>query len=150
MLSVQREGPAGPEGRGEGAGGTEGPSTGSAPIPAARPTPVRQAMDSSDSPPADATPAEASLEIDGMTVVARLAGRARVGGVSGGAPLLLIRFRREGEDAVRREALIVARDLDEITEGRLRAAYRDGRPPASGPRGPIFEEVAGRRSRGGR
>lgn len=109
------------------------------------PTPVRSVMAASP-PPEAAWPAgeETVLEADGVNWTVRVLGRSLAGSASAAAHLLLVGFFHPEDAALpRREALVVARSLAQLTELQLEAAWKTAQAPqAAGTRKPIFPEIA--------
>lgn len=95
-----------------------------------------------------------TVEIDGATWTVKVAGRAAGGAslaVRSTAPLLLLRFSRDGEAGTPpREVLVVGKTLERLTEGQLEQAFATSEP-ASEPGKPheIFPGTSSRRGRGG-
>ena len=85
---------------------------------------------------------EAAVEVEGVRWVVRALGRAGCGR----APLLLLGFFDPLDPREpRREALVIARSLDGLTELQLEAALRSGIPALpAGARKPFFPEIAAR------
>jgi len=97
-----------------------------------RPTPVRALMEADEaarSQVADERPARI-FQVEDEQWLARAAGLGRSGsGQDSGAPLLLLRLRRvAGVKVDEREALVVARTLDELSDEELRRALSASRP----------------------
>jgi len=107
---------------------------------------------------AGAAPAEAPdlgqtvLEAEGSTWTVRVLGRAgRASGVS--APLLLLGFWEEGAVLDRppaREALVVARALEDLPSGALEEALAASQPPRDLEKTPEFFQESGQGGRRGR
>jgi len=118
--------------------------------PEVKPTPVREGVagvpptesetGASAGPVSEAT----SLVIDGVTWTVRVRGRGRLGADTGPAPLLVLGFSLAPEaDVPDREALVVARALEELTPRQLERAFDVSRPPpAPGVRKELFPETA--------
>lgn len=114
------------------------------------PKPVRAAMGDVPAPAEEvsARPApEVVLEADDARWVVRELGRAG----SSKAPFLLVGFFLPGEaDEPRREAWVVAKGLEQLTELQLEAAWRSGGPSVPpGTRRPFFPEIADRGAKDG-
>lgn len=115
------------------------------------PKPVRAAMGSAPTPPEEVSPrpipTEATVEVDGARWVIRELGRS---GSSSASLLLVGFFHPEETDGPRREAWVVAKGLEQLTELQLEAAWRSGRPfVPPGTRRPFFPEIADRSSKDG-
>lgn len=103
-----------------------------------RPTPVRDLMRpdeaeaESSASPSPAPPPSVELEIDGIAWRVEVVGRTRSGTAPDtGAPLLLLRFRRETEGEGReaeREAWAVSRSLSDLSELQLEELFGRSRP----------------------
>ena len=120
--------------------------------PPSPPTPVRSAMAAPPSPEAARQAREeAVLEADGTRWAVRVLGRSSSGSASAAAPLLLLGFfHPEDPDLPRKEALVVARALTQLTELQLEAAWRAGQTPQPpGTRKPIFPEIAAKGGKDG-
>ncbi len=110
------------------------------------PTPARALLgqteeESSGSPKLE----EAVVEVGDDRWTVRVSGRGRTGAATGGAPVLLLTFRKGDAEAPEREKLVVGRALSELSEEQLRRALERGRPPVDpGSRKEIFTEVGGR------
>ncbi|MHB1193283.1 MAG: hypothetical protein ACYC6F_09570 [Longimicrobiales bacterium] len=127
----------------------EGSESKCLPAPVA-PTPVRAAMVPATAAPPEATERPAPdvlLEADGVRWVVRELGRSG----SSKAPLLLVGFfHPEGPGEPRREAWVVARALEHITQLQLEEAWRSGGPSTPpGTRRPFFAEIADRSAKEG-
>lgn len=95
------------------------------PRPAAAPRSVREGMRSGED--VAAAGVEREVEVEGTTWTVVSEGRAHVRAGGGApAPLLLAVFRAEGREP--REALVVGRRLEDVSEDRLIEAYRASRP----------------------
>ncbi len=133
----------GPEGRGD-AHGADGNGAERV-APPSGPRPARLAMGAAPAPAAGAEPApaqEASLEMDGVRWAIRVLGRA---GSSKARLLLLGFFHPEAPAEARREAVVLGRGLDALTELQMEAAFRSSVPHVpSGTRRPFFAEIASR------
>ena len=113
--------------------------------PTSPPTPVRAAMGAS-APPEAARPVgeEAALDADGVCWAVRVLGRSSAGSAAAAAPLLLLGFFHPEDGALpRKEALVVARSLNLLTELQLELAWRTAQAPQpTGTRKRIFPEIA--------
>lgn len=131
--------PAEPEGAG---GSGAGSHRAAAPSPL---TPARAGMGcapASADAPSPAPRAEVSLEREGVRWVVRALGQ----GGSPKAPLLLVGFfHPDDSQQHRREALIVGRAVEHLTELQIEAAWQAGGPPVpTDTRRPFFPEIAAR------
>lgn len=109
------------------------------------PTPVRAVMAASPPPGAARQEGgEATVEADGVRWAVRVLGRSWAGSASAAAHLLLVGFFHPEDAAVpRREALVVARSLTQLTELQLEAAWRTAQAPQpADTRKPLFPEIA--------
>ena len=90
---------------------------------------------------------ELLLDADGVAWVVRELGRSG----SSKAPLLLVGFfHPEAPGEPRREAWVVARALEHLTQLQLEEAWRSGGPSTPpGTRRPFFPEIADRGAREG-
>lgn len=121
----------------------------------ATPTPVRVSLggDAAHSPEdgSGAEPAapEVILESEGRAWAVRVRGRSRGGPSAAPVPLLLLGFFADpADEAPRREALVVARSLEELSPARLEAAFRASlEPGADDVRKPLFPEIASKGSK---
>jgi len=130
-------------------GGTPGQAdAGRRDAPAAPPTPVRAAppVAAAPSEPARASAADVELEAGGERWTVRVIGRSVSGPALAPMPFLLLGFFLADEPAApRREALLVGRDLADLTDLELLAAWHSGRSPRpAGERRPFFPEIAGK------
>jgi hypothetical protein len=118
---------------------------------AAVPKPVRAGLEPESPPPAAAMAevVEVSLELDQETLAVRVRGRARGSTSQGAADLLLLGFHREGEEEPVREAMVVARRLEDLSPLQLEEAWNEGREPRD-PNAPseLFPETSRNRGRG--
>ena len=90
-----------------------------------RPQNVREGMPGAEEPP-EIDVDDRVLEVDGEAWTVRAEGRARVG--RGRSPAHLIQLVFRSDDGTEREALAVGQRLEELTEHRLREAFRTARP----------------------
>jgi hypothetical protein len=100
-----------------------------------RPTPVRVLMEADEAAESQAAaerPAR-TFQVEDEQWLVRAAGFGRSGsGQDSGAPLLLLRLRRvAGEEVDEREALVVARTMDELSDEELGRAVSTSRPARS-------------------
>ena len=96
--------------------------------------------------PQPARDAQAEMEADGERWTVRVLGRSTSGPASARMPLLQLGFFGPGDPSEpRREALVVARDLADMTELELLAAWQSARAPRHpGEPRPFFPEIAGK------
>lgn len=96
-------------------------------------------------PTAAPDPAQVVLEVEGAAWTVRVLGRAgRAPGMS--APLLLLGFWDGDADPRRppsREALVVARALEDLSSGALEEALAAARPPRDPDKAPGFFQESG-------
>lgn len=99
---------------------------------------------------ADPEEGEVRLCAEGIEWTIRVRGRGRAGAKSGPAPLLVLGFFDDPTaEEPRREALVVARRLSDMSERQLEGAFRIARPPTEpGSRG-FFPETTSRRKSDG-
>ncbi len=119
----------------------------------ARPTRVRDGVptQAGETEPAREKEAEsADLVVEGVAWTVRVRGRGQAGADAGPAPLLMLGFFRDAEGEVpEREALVVARTLNELSARQLEGALDVSRPPPEpGARKELFPETA-TKGRGG-
>lgn len=122
----------------------------------AKPTPVRDGVppamggesDAGREPVAEST----SLELGDVTWTVRVRGRGRAGAETGPAPLLVLGFfRRADADVPEREALVVARSLEDLTVLQLERAFDVSHPPPDpDERKELFPETATKGRKGNR
>jgi len=111
--------------------------------PSSKPTSARELAGAA--PPAAPDPGHAVVEVGGTAWTARVLGRAgRASGAS--APLLLIGFWDDSTPVDRphsREALVVARAIEDLPAGALEEALASGSSPRDPERAPgFFQESA--------
>ena len=109
------------------------------------PTPVRAVMGPASTPAEEVAappPPDVHVAVDGVRWAVRTLGRSG----TASAPLLLLGFfHPDDPPEPRREALVVARRLEELTELQLEAAWRASGPYVPpGTRRPFFPEIAAR------
>ncbi len=113
----------------------------------AKPTPVRDSVETRAAAapaPTGAAPEQTVLAVEGTEWIVRVRGRGRAGADGGPAPLLVLGFFRANEqEAPEREALVVARGLAELTPRQVEGAFRASRPPPEpGTKKELFSETA--------
>ncbi len=116
------------------------------------PTPVRAVAAPLPAPPeAGRSATDAELRTGDERWTVRVLGRSVSGPSSARTPFLLLGFFDADEPSEpRREALVVGRDLADLTESELLTAWHAGRVPRpSGERKPFFGEIAGKRGKEG-
>lgn len=129
-------------------GGGEPPS-----VPEARPTPVRESLEATASPPCASSDPDVEFvrfEVDGRPWVATVVGRGRVGPAPAAAEVLLLGFN-EGEHPgpPSREAMIAARDLAGLTLFEIEEAFAKSSPSQDpSQRKELFPESSSKRRRG--
>ena len=86
-----------------------------------------------------------------MLWTVRVGGMSRSGAALAAAPILLVLFERAGGgDEARREAWVVGRSLEDLTELQMEAALRRSTPAQSEwSRKPIFPESGSRSGKDG-
>lgn len=115
-----------------------------------RPVPVRAAMEAERDEPDPVEPPSVTVEVEGDRWLVRVEGRTRAGHPSDvGASLLLLSAARASEPDERlREAMVVARRLEDFTPEELADVVRDADPwRASWEPEEIFPGTRRRRSR---
>lgn len=117
---------------------------------------VRDAMAAAAASPGEGSPGEPRaaarlLATEGGRWEVRVLGASRAGPRTSAAPVLLLGFRAEGDEAGPWiEAVVVARSLDAVTDLELEEARRGATAPRTPwePR-PLFPEIASRGTRDG-
>lgn len=107
-----------------------------------KPTPAREIKGEAPSPPIESDVAEAHVEVRGTRWTVRVLGRA--GGASGASPpLLLLGFWESDADAPSLEAMVVGRNLEELSAHALEAALATAAKPRDPERRVAFFPDAG-------
>lgn len=116
-----------------------------------RPTPAREAAEAADRATVDPVVEACALMLDGEEWTVRIRGQGRAGAASGPTPLLLIGFFRDADaEQPEREALVVGRSLEALSERQLERAFTVARPPGRAAAKDFFPEAAARGRKGDR